>query len=795
MSLTEGSRIGVFEILAPLGAGGMGEVYRARDTRLDRLVAIKALPEGFAKDPERLARFEREARTLAALQHPSIAGIHGLEDVDGRPHLVLEFVDGETLEHRLARGPIPVRETIEIGAQVASAIEAAHERGIIHRDLKPGNVMITAAGAVKVLDFGLARGDAEPLSSSLDLSQSPTMALSATARGVVVGTAPYMSPEQATGIAVDRRTDVWAFGCLLYECLSGRRAFAGSTVPEVLAQVLGHDPDWAALGAATPQRLRDLVRRCLQRDVRERPRDIGDLGRELSAIGHDLSPGGGRRAADRRPSLAVLYFENLAGEAENDYFCAGITEDILTDLSKIKALRVASRNAVQRYRGAAVDIPKVAGELGVAAVLEGSVRRAGDRVRISAQLINAADGFHLWAERYDRTLQDVFAVQEEIASSIAAALQVALSPAESKALIEDRPADARAYDLYLKGRQAYGRYSDASLRAALALFTQAIAVDPSYALAWAGLADVHGQRVAWGHSADPGEELRRGLEAARKAIELNPRLPEAYKAEALVYRYRNEHERARASLQRALEIDPRFIPALTNLAVQSFGDGDVARAERLFRQAIDVDPGYAFTVAWLAVVCLLTRRFDECQSLSDRLRALSDEPFYVNGVHTLRASCHLGRGDLEAADRSASAASADGMDAPNLKTVAAAIAVRRGRMDEARRALDELETSSALILGSVYMLAEVAVRLGYVDRAVKLLDRPVVGYSGNTMVRLDPNLHAVLDHPPFAPRRSENILVWPVEAPMMDPRCVAVFREVRIESGMPPRSEISTSRT
>src|SRR5262245_10058850 len=703
MTLTVGTRIGVFEILAPLGAGGMGEVYRARDTRLERTVAIKALPELFARDPERRARFEREARTPAALQHPAIARLHGLEDVDGTPHLVPEFVEGETLERRVARGAIPVREVLEIGIQVASAIEAAHERGIIHRDLKPGNVMMTPGGAVKVLDFGLARGDAAPPTSSLNLSDSPTMAVSATAQGIVVGTAPYMSPEQAVGSAVDRRTDVWAFGGLLYECLSGRRAFGGETVPDVLARLLAHDPDWTALPAAAPPRLRELLRRCLVRDVRERPRDIGDLGRELTVIAQALASGGGgrRRAADARPSLAVLYFENLAGEAENEYFCAGITEDILTDLSKIKGLRVASRNAVVRYRGAAVDIPKVASELGVAAVLEGSVRRAGDRVRISAQLINAADGFHLWAERYDRTLQDVFAVQEEIASSIAGALQVALSPAESKALVEDRPADARAYDLYLKGREQYGRYSAASLRAALDLFRQAIDVDPGYALAWAGVADAHGQMVAWGVTTDAAETLRLGLEAARKAIELNPRLPEAYKAEALVYRYLNDNPRAKASLQKALEINPRFVPALTNLAVQAICDADIARTERLFRFAVESDPGYAFTVTWLAVILMMTGRIDECLAICDRVRAMTDENFYVTGSHLLRATCHLRRGDLAAAEQAAREGIANGADAANMRIVLAAIAVRRGGIEEARQCLDELEDASGLAFGSM----------------------------------------------------------------------------------------------
>ncbi|TPW09057.1 MAG: Serine/threonine protein kinase, partial [bacterium] len=385
-------------------------------------------------------------------------------------------------------------DVLDIGGQIAAAIEAAHDQGIVHRDLKPGNVMLTASGKVKVLDFGLAKGTGPATASAVDLSASPTLAVSATAAGVILGTAPYMSPEQARGQEVDRRSDIWAFGCLLYECLVGRGAFAGATVSDVIARILEREPDWNSLPSATPVRLRDLVRRCLTKEAADRPRDIGDLRRELSAIGLDMSSSSGIRVTSSDvPSLAVLYFENLSSDQESEYFCAGITEDILTDLSKIKGLKVASRNAVSRYRGQSVDIPRVASELGVRAVLEGSVRKSGDRVRISAQLINAADGFHLWADRFDRKLEDVFQVQEEIASAIAEALRVALTPAEAEALVQDRPDDARAYDLYLKGRARYGSYTPASLKEAVQLFEQAIAIEPDYALAWAGLADSYGQ--------------------------------------------------------------------------------------------------------------------------------------------------------------------------------------------------------------------------------------------------------------------------------------------------------------
>src|SRR4051812_21573322 len=312
MSLDPGTRLGPYEIVAPLGAGGMGEVWRARDARLGRDVAIKGLPEAFAQHPERLARFEREARLLASLSHPNIAAIYGLEEVEGTPYLVLELVEGESLAQRLARGALPVREALELAGQVAAAIEAAHERGIVHRDLKPGNVMLTAARVAKVLDFGLAKGGAVEAGAASGLSAPPTMGVSGTAVGLVLGTASYMSPEQARGLAVDRRTDVWAFGCVLFESLAGAQAFAGPTTSDVIGRILEREPEWNALPPGAPQRVRDLLRRCLTKDADARPRDIGDLRRELAAIVAELSsPSGVHAVGGATPSLAVLYFENL----------------------------------------------------------------------------------------------------------------------------------------------------------------------------------------------------------------------------------------------------------------------------------------------------------------------------------------------------------------------------------------------------------------------------------------------------------------------------------------------------
>ena len=611
------------------------------------------------------------------------------------------------------------------------------------------------------------------------------MALSATGAGVILGTASYMSPEQARGRVVDRRADVWAFGCLLYECLSGRQAFAGETVSDVIARVLEREPDWGALPETLPARLRDVVRRCLTKDVEERPRDIGDLRRELAAIALESSqPSGISSAAAQRPSLAVLYFENLANDPESDYFCAGITEDILTDLSKIKGLRVASRNAVARYRGGAVDLARVATELNVGAVLEGSVRRAGGRVRISAQLINAADGFHLWAERYDRTMDDVFAVQEEIASSIAEALRVALSPADTARIKQDRPADVGAYDLSLRGREKYGGYTDTSLREGLELFRRATEIDPEYALAWAGIADCYGQLCQWGAGVDVAGYTRSGIEAARRAIALNPRLPEAHKAEALNLRFLGDLAGAKAALLRAVDADPRFLPAVINLGCHVFAEADVAGAERYFRRAIEVDPQEVFAMTWLMFIASWTGRPKLVRELAAAIRRMSDQPFYVGTVHTQRAELHLRCGDTAAARVCLREAAADGVGEHDLLAIEAGILAREGRADEARAMVARLRVVEGLKASSIALASTAAVQVGDLESGASFFERLLMRDLAPTVLRLDPDLHPLLEHLSFAPRRRDVTLVWPLEAPMMDPRVHAVFREVRIESGL-----------
>jgi serine/threonine protein kinase/tetratricopeptide (TPR) repeat protein len=785
-----GRTLAQYTVLEKLGAGGMGEVYRANDSRLGRDVALKMLPDSVAGDPERLHRFTLEARLLASLNHSNIGAIYDLVEADDARFLVLELVEGETLSQRIARGALPTREALKVGRQIAAAVEVAHEQGIIHRDLKPDNVMLTKQRTVKVLDFGLAKG------GTATPGPAATQLRTQTAKGVVLGTAPYMSPEQARGREMDRRTDVWAFGCILYECLTGHRAFSGETGSDVIARILERDPEWRDLPPSVPTRLGDLIRSCLRKEVDQRPRDIGDLRRELDAIESDLSSAsfGSSPALRTVPSLAVLYFENQSGDAEDDYFCSGVTEDILTDLSKIRGLRVASRNAVLPFRGQAVDIPKVAAELAVDAVLEGSVRRAGDRVRITAQLINGPDGFQLWAERYDRTLQDVFAVQEEIASAITEALRVALTPAEAEHLVKDRPNDARAYDLYLQGREQYNRYTRESLGEALRLFEEAVAVDPDYALAWAGIADTRGQMCQYEFTDDPEEEARLGLEAAAHAIRLNPGLAEGYKAQGLVRRFTGDPEGSRASLIQALEVNPRLTPALINLAVQQCDRADLAGAEQLVRRCLEVDPQENFARVWTIALLFNTGRYEEAMALSRELRNMATNNFYVTGAHYFVAVLHLKRGDEEGAERAIREGRADGAESSHMRAAEARLLAVRGQVDEARKAVGELEDDRALTTGALLSVAAAAVRIGEREAAVKMLDRKTAKDLAPVFLRLDPDLHPLASHEAFAPRRLDAVLNWPLEAPMIDPASFALFREVRIRSGRPEGSDLQLDR-
>src|SRR5271170_7188655 len=426
MALAAGTRLGPYEILAAIGAGGMGEVYRATDTRLNRMVAIKVLNGPHSE------RFEQEARAIAALNHPHICTLHDV----GPDYLVMEYVEGTALS-----GPLPVEEALRLALQIAAALEAAHAKGITHRDLKPANILVTREG-VKLLDFGLAK-----------VAEAKEASITQTLAGTILGTAAYMSPEQAEGKPADARSDVFSFGAVLYEMLSGRRAFEGESAISTMAAVLREEPR----RLETPPALERVVMRCLEKQSARRFQSMAELREALEKAAQTAT------FVQQQPSIAVLPFANMSADKENEYFSDGLAEEILNLLAKIPGLKVMARTSSFAFRGQEQDIRKIAERLNVRTVLEGSVRRAGNRIRVTAQLINAADESHLWSERYDRDLTDIFAIQDEIGQAISEALKVRLAPRVEKVNIE-------AYQLYLKGQYHCVRYTPESVTKAKECF-------------------------------------------------------------------------------------------------------------------------------------------------------------------------------------------------------------------------------------------------------------------------------------------------------------------------------------
>jgi serine/threonine protein kinase/Tfp pilus assembly protein PilF len=505
-----GTKLAHYEITNHLGTGGMGEVYQATDGRLGRSVAIKLLPAVFMNDHDGAARFDREARVLASLNHPNIAVIHGIDESAGRKFLIMELVGGETLAERIQRGPVAIDEAFRIARQIAEGLEAAHQKGIVHRDLKPANIKITTQGQVKLLDFGLAKalaGDA----TAFDPSNSPTINRAETNAGMVLGTAAYMSPEQAQGRPVDERSDIFSFGAVLYELLSGRRPFTGASTIEVLSAVMRDDPT----PMSAPEPVMAIVRRCLAKRATERFASVAELKAALYRIAT-------KPAVQEKASIAVLPFANMSGDKEQEYFSDGLAEEVINLLAQIPDLKVIARTSAFAFKGQNTDIRRIAEALGVSSILEGSVRKAGSRIRVTAQLIAANDGSHLWSQRFDREMDDVFAVQDEIAQAIAEALQVKLAVRATK----HKPS-LPAYEAYLRYRYYQWGFTPESLQRARECLDQALALDPQFALPYVGLADIHIASAAVG-GMTAREAIPRARTLAQRALELDPDLPEGH---------------------------------------------------------------------------------------------------------------------------------------------------------------------------------------------------------------------------------------------------------------------------
>jgi len=593
VTLAPGARLGAYEILTPLGAGGMGEVYRARDTRLGREVAIKLVTERLMADPDAVARFEREARAIAALSHPNIVALHDVGRDNGVTFAVMELLDGESLDRRLVTEDLPWRTALEIAAAIADGLSSAHSRGIIHRDLKPGNVFITRDGLVKIVDFGLATDAA--------FQPTPAGLASDTAPGLVFGTVGYMSPEQVRGEPADPRSDIFSLGCLIYEMLSKQQPFRGNTPPQVLAAILRDQPaDLAGLGRDIPQRVEALVRRCLEKNpdhrfesardlafaLREILRDAGDrnaLARMAAFSPHLRVPslitagalivvatifwfgGLGRSAIVRATpirAVAVLPLENASGDRQQDDFAETMTEQLTTRLASLGSWRVTSPASVLRYRGARKPVAQIAGELGVDAVLEGSVARHGSSVKVVAQLVDARTGRRIWGDVYEQRLDSVLVMQNDVARAIAHEADLRLAP-EVAARLSGIPRKVvpAAYDAYVRGRHAWDKRSESDLHDAIGFFQDSIDADPTYAPAYAGLSDGYAQ-LGYGSYISPEDAFPRARVAAQKGLALDPTLAEAHASRgyALMY-YDWDFAEAEAEYRRAIQLNPSYAVA------------------------------------------------------------------------------------------------------------------------------------------------------------------------------------------------------------------------------------------
>jgi len=675
MRLAPGTRVGTYEIVALLGAGGMGEVYRARDPRLAREVAVKILPLHLARDPDAMARFEREARAVAALSHPNILAIYDVGTHEGASYVVTELLEGETLRSRLDRSPLPWTKAAEIGAAIADGIAAAHARSIIHRDLKPANVFLTSDGRVKILDFGLAR--VMPAKSIGSESEAATE----TKVGVILGTVGYMSPEQARGERAETPSDLFSLGCVLYEMVTGKAPFARETGVQTLNAILESDPPpLTGLGMKVPPELERLISRCLEKSPAVRMQSARDLSFALGELLKRMLPvgtGGGRRflaysgagalvvallvaialgplrarflgtpTPARIESLAVLPLDNLSGDPAQDYFAEGITEALITDLGKIGSLRVIARPSVMKYKGTRSPLKAVARELRVQALVTGSVLRSGDRVRIAAQLIDPEAERNIWSESYERDLRDVLALQREVTQAIAEGLRAKLTPDEQARLAKSRPVNPEAYESLLRARYLSMRTTDTDSREAIALLEHAVDLDPGFAPLHAVLAAAYVSRLLFVVPEEARELEQKAYAATERALSLDPDIAEAYLARGNLLwtpSYRFAHERAVQEYRRALSLNPNLDRAHEGLARVFVHVGFFEEALQHAAKALEINPSNAFALQSRAEALLFMGKDEEAlAAILSIPRSMVPEHVEAN---TAWALSRLGRGE------------------------------------------------------------------------------------------------------------------------------------------------------
>jgi serine/threonine protein kinase/tetratricopeptide (TPR) repeat protein len=790
-----GRTISHYRILAKLGHGGMGVIYRAEDTRLRRNVALKFLPED-SRDPSALGRLRREAQAASALNHPNICTIHDVGEFDGDYFIAMELLEGQTLRERIAGKPLALASLLELGAQVADGLEAAHTSGVIHRDLKPSNIFVTARGTAKILDFGLARKTQNKIRETSALGGEITLSLDEehlTSPGEVLGTIAYMSPEQARGDELDPRTDIFSLGSVLYEMATGRPPFAGRTSALLFDSLLHHTPaSPSRINPETPPDLEKIINKCLQKNRDLRYQHAPDVRADLRAVQSGTSTGLSGRDTDishkprisrraiavsagiflllalavgfnagkvrdwmrstngpRIQSLAVLPLINLTGDAAQDFFVDGMTDEVTTELAQIGGLRVTSRTSTMQFKDAKKSLPQIGKELNVDAVLQGSVAHSGNRVRVIAQLIEAQSDRHLWAKTYERELQDVLTMQDELARDIAAEIRIKLTPEALTRLASARPINPAAHDAYLRGRFLWNRRTEPELNKAKEYFNEAIAADPNYAPAYSGLADTYFYLgYAWGHM-PPREAIPLAKAAGLKAIQLDDNSAEGHTSLGFVKAMGEwDFPGAEQELKRAIALNPNYATAHHVYAVLlgALGRNDDAIAE--MRKAVEVDP------LSVPVRNMLADKLEEahrCNDAADEFRKtmelIPNSP-HLGMLHEGLARCYRATGrEKEAWDEDIKSRIAFGATAKEIEEYRKTYAVsgRKGIVQKDLQASlaswekDHWHTDAFYIAMAYVELGDKDQAFAWIDKLIELRCTWLIWiYPGDPLLRNDP---------------------------------------------------------
>jgi serine/threonine-protein kinase len=702
-----GKTISHYKILAKIGEGGMGVVYQAEDTKLKRTVALKFLPPEFTRDKDAKERFIQEAQAAGALDHPNICTVYEINEVNDQAFIVMAYIEGQNLKDRFKSGLIEIEDALEIATQIAEGLQDAHEKGIIHRDIKPANIALTAKGQAKIMDFGLAK-----LSWGVDLTKTAT----------IMGTVAYMSPEQAKGEKVDHRTDIWSLGAMLYEMLTGERPFKVTHDQAVLYAILNEDPvPITKIRKDIPQELEKIVKKSLEKDPKKRYGDMDAMLDDLKSVGHKSVS----VSADK-PSIAVLPFVNMSADPENEYFSDGLAEDLINALTKIMDLHVVARTSSFAFKGEKVDIREIGEKLNVDNLLEGSVRKVGNRVRITAQLIKVKDGYHLWSDRYDRNMEDVFAIQDEITEKIMDKLMIALDVLK-KPPEEHRPVNFEAYDLYLKGRYCLNKFE---VDRALTYYEQAIEQDPDYALAYASIAEVY-TLLSTGFDILPNKDaMPKARDAAQKALELDPNLAEAYVSLGLVaLSYDWDRKATKKYFQKAIELNPNSMSAhqwFEFYWTYMMADFDTAIAH--LERAEELDPLNFLIKVRLGFMSIFKGDFDHAL---DQFKALLDfEPNFAL-LYLSFATAYALKGDYDEA-----LAYGEKMLEVGPRVVAYVgnmgwIYAVAGRKEKAYKLLAELEERSKKGYVSSFWMALIYLSLGEIDKTFEWFEKAYEERDGN----------------------------------------------------------------